>query len=296
MLFYFPDMSSKTLSRGFRGLKLWHWVGLGGEVLSGSHANFLDSKRRDICTWLERTNPSPLHNAAVRKHEPHTSAWLQRTTEWQDWLSSSSPDRLFWIYGIPGAGKTVLASFAIEELKRLCEETQDGACLYAYYYCHYTHNQDESLPFLGWVVSQACRQTGSIPFQLKRLYDRGCEPTVPDLERVLEIVLKRTETFYVVIDAVDESTPREELVRLIAAMALDIRFHRIRILATSRQYFDIERVFSGVSMAISMRNHLVDADIKSFVRARLASSHRLRRWHNSLQEIEKALVEKAEGM
>ncbi|KAK4444242.1 hypothetical protein QBC34DRAFT_360671 [Podospora aff. communis PSN243] len=259
-------------------------------------ATALDSERREICTWLERTNPSPLHNAAIRKHEPHTSAWLQRTAEWQDWLSSSSTDRLFWIYGIPGAGKTVLASFVIEELKRLCEETQDGAYLYAYYYCHYSHNQDESLPFLSWVVSQACRQTGCVPFQLKRLYDRGCEPTILDLERVLEIVLKRIETFYVVIDAVDESMPREELVRLIATMALDTRFQNIRILATSRQYFDIERVFSGVSMAISMRSAFVDADIKNYVHARLASSHRLRRWHDSLQDIENALVEKAEGM
>ncbi|KAK0624035.1 hypothetical protein B0T14DRAFT_426755 [Immersiella caudata] len=164
-----------------------------------------DSERREICTWLERTNPSPLHNAAARRHEPRTSAWLRRTGEWGDWISASSPDRLFWIYGIPGAGKTM---------------------------------------------------------------------------------------FYVVIDAVHESTPREELVRLIATMTLDNRFQKVRILAISRQYIETKRVFSGISISIPMANPFVDADIKSFVRARLAASHRLRRWNDSLQDIKKALIKR----
>ncbi|KAK0647123.1 hypothetical protein B0T16DRAFT_458984 [Cercophora newfieldiana] len=258
-----------------------------------------DSERRDICQWLERTNPSSLHNAALRTHEPHTSEWLQRSPEWQGWVSSASSDRLLWIYGIPGAGKTVLASFAIEQLKRLCDDAADRACAeysHAYYYCHYSHNQDEALPFLAWTISQVCRQTERVPQRLKRLRDSGCEPTIPELEHVLELALRHVERLYVVVDAIDESMPREGLVRLLATMARDSRFPNVRILATSRQYLDIERVFSGVSVAISMANPYVDADVGSFVRARLKSSYRLRRWESWLPEIEKALVLKAQGM
>lgn len=253
-----------------------------------------DAERRDICLWLERTNPSSLHNAAVRKHEPHTSAWLKRSSEWHHWVSSSSADRLLWIYGIPGSGKPVLASFAIEELKALRNDVE--GCIYAYYYCHYSRNQDGSLPFLTWTISQACRQTGWLPNQLKRIRDWGCEPTIPELEQILETVLERVEMLYLVIDAVDESKPREELVRLLATMALDPRFRKISILATSRQYFDIERVFIGISASISMANPYVNADIEHFVRARLASSYRLKRWQESLQTIQDVLVQEANGM
>jgi len=87
---------------------------------------------------------------------------------------------------------------------------------------------------LSWTVSQACRQTNWIPRQLKGLYDRGCDASIPELENFLEIVLERFEVLYLVIDAVDESAPREDLLGLIATMALDKRFQKIKTLATSR--------------------------------------------------------------
>ncbi|KAK0732500.1 hypothetical protein B0T21DRAFT_384771 [Apiosordaria backusii] len=201
---------------------------------------------------------------------------------------------MLWIYGIPGAGKTVLASFATEKVKLLCGSTSDH--IYAYYYCHYSNAQDESTPLLRWVVSQVSRQLAWAPPELKRLYDRGCEPTIPELQHVLELALARCERLFLVVDAVDESTPRDELVRLLSTMTLDSRFHKIRILATSRQYGDIERFFSAISTSISMKNSYVDADIQRHIRARFDSSFRLRRWRDSFHTIEKALVAGANGM
>jgi Cdc6-like AAA superfamily ATPase len=217
-----------------------------------------------------------------------------RAAEWKSWASSTSLDRMLWIYGIPGSGKTVLASFAIERLKLLCEGTAGHICVY--YYCHYSNGQDEALPLLSWVVSQVCRQLKWAPSELKCLYDRGCEPTIPELQHVLELVLTRVERLVIVVDAVDESTPRDSLVRLLANMTLDSRFQKVRILATSRQYFDIERVFSGISISISMKNQYVDADIECYIRSRLDSSIRLRRWRDHSREIQQALVAKAAGM
>ncbi|KAK3377117.1 hypothetical protein B0T24DRAFT_523598 [Lasiosphaeria ovina] len=201
---------------------------------------------------------------------------------------------MLWIHGIPGAGKTVLASFAIEHMKLYCEGTTNQK--YAYYYCHYSNGQDESLPLISWVVSQVCRQLSWAPSQLKQLHDRGCEPTLSELQYVLELALVRLESLFIVIDAVDESTPRDELVRFIASMALDSRFRKVRILVTSRKYWDIERFFSGISTSISMKNRYVDADIERHIRSRLNSSFRLQRWRDSFQEIEDALVGKANGM
>ncbi|EWG46180.1 hypothetical protein FVEG_06745 [Fusarium verticillioides 7600] len=253
-----------------------------------------ESETREIIRWLERTNPSSLHNLAFSKHEPLTTAWVTNSSQWKDWVSLESETRLMWIYGLPGAGKTVLASYVIKELEKLCETANGSVC--SYYYCHYSHNQDETVPFLSWVIGQVCRQINWIPPELKRLHDRGCEPTSADLEQVLEIILQKLDSLYIVIDAVDESTPREELLSLIETMTVDERFEKIRILATSRQYFDIEQSLGEISEIISMSNTMVDADIRRFVHVRLRSSHRLKRWHDRFDEIEDILSAMAQGM
>ncbi|SCO52714.1 uncharacterized protein FFMR_11153 [Fusarium fujikuroi] len=253
-----------------------------------------ESEARETIRWLERINPSSLHNIAFSKHEPLTTAWVKKSSQWKAWVSSASETRLIWIHGLPGAGKTVLASYVIEELEKLCEPANGSVC--SYYYCHYSHNQDETVPLMSWVIAHICRQINWIPTELKRLHGHGCEPTIVDLGVVLEVVLQRLDSLYIVIDAVDESTPREELLSLIETLTVDKRFEKIRILATSRQYFDIERSLGEISERISMSNTMVDADIRRFVHARLRSSHRLKRWHERFDEIEAVLATMAKGM
>ncbi|KAG4267356.1 hypothetical protein FPRO04_12980 [Fusarium proliferatum] len=184
-----------------------------------------ESEARETIRWLERTNPSSLHNIAFSKHEPLTTAWVNNSSQWKAWVSSASETRLIWIHGLPGAGKTVLASYVIEELEKLCEPANGSVC--SYYYCHYSHNQGETVPLMSWVIAHICRQINWIPTELKRLHDHGCEPTIVDLGVVLEVILQRLDILYIVIDAVDESTPREELLSLIETMTVDKR-HRLK--------------------------------------------------------------------
>ncbi|KAK4209422.1 hypothetical protein QBC37DRAFT_54482 [Rhypophila decipiens] len=257
-----------------------------------------DSDKREIFRWLEKTNPSSLQTATFRRHEPHTSTWMLRLPEWENWLSGKHPDRSLWIHGPPGEGKTVLASFLIEQIQHHCDLSPSSSRMEcAYYYCHYSHDQDECAPFPSWTLSQACRRTRYVPGRLKRMYDRGCEPSIPKLESALELVLEQLDVLYVVVDAIDESNPRSELVNLIATLVLDTRFRKIRILATSRPYFEIERVFGAIfGSVVSMSNAAVKADIRKMVNSRLASSYRLRRWRDEHQRIEDLLVAKSDGM
>lgn len=77
--------------------------------------------------------------------------------------------------------------------------------------------------------------------------------------------------------------------RLIGSLALDDRFRKMRIAAMSRQYLEIERVFSGISLGVSISNEMVEADIRQFTRAKLAASYRLKRWKHRHGDIEDAL-------
>jgi hypothetical protein len=255
---------------------------------------FADSQRQEVIRSLESVNPSSLHCAAFKKHEEHTSNWLVQSPEWIKWLDRDEPKEFLWIHGIPGSGKTVLASFIIEQVKAHCSDNPE--LCYAYYYCHYSHNQDEGISFLKWIIAKLCRHATWIPAQLKKIHDHGYEPNIAELESALEAALKRFEMTYLVIDAVDESTPRDDLLAVIKTIVIEKRFKNLKVLATSRMYFDIEKVFVGISESISMSNSLVEKDIRLFVHSRLLSSPLVRRFKHLLNQIEDILATKSQGM
>ncbi|KAH8901526.1 hypothetical protein GQ53DRAFT_800907 [Thozetella sp. PMI_491] len=236
------------------------------------------SQRQEVTQWIESENPSSLHNEAFRKHENHTSSWLLQAPEWLAWMGrvGGGASRLLWIHGIPGSGKTVLASFIIEHLRRSC--TGNPELGHAYYYCHYSHEHDEAGPFLRWVIGKLCRQAQWIPPRLKSIYDEGCDPGIPELEGILEDMAKKFKAVYIVIDAVDESCPREDLLAVIATLAID------------------KRMFSGVSVSIAMSNLIVEKDIRAFVRAKMNSNYLMRRWQPMFPTIENSIVAGAQGM
>lgn len=89
--------------------------------------------------------------------------------EWRRWLAAEYG--FLWIHGTPGAGKSVLASFLNEELKRHGASSADIAT--AYYYCFYGHNQDESEHLLRWLLSQLCRVLREIPGAIYDSYQQN---------------------------------------------------------------------------------------------------------------------------
>jgi hypothetical protein len=254
-----------------------------------------DAERSKVIEWLEPTlNPSLLHNEALKKHERKTSTWLLRTSEWREFFDQDSKLGFLWIYGVPGCGKTVLASFIIDQIRIHCDAIPGS--YYAYYYCYYSHKEDASIPFMQWIITQICRYTHWVPPDLKELYDRGLDPQLTELEDILEIVLDTIETLYLVLDAVDESDPREDLIDLIQRLVVHKQFSKVKIVATSREYSDIRRAFLPISTSLSMSNPDVDSDIQLYVRSKLTTNPRLKRWQSMHDNIEKTLVFKAQGM
>jgi len=253
-----------------------------------------------VCTWLEITNPSSNHNNAWRLHEDHTGLWMIESQEWQEWLEGKM--KFMWIHGIPGAGKTVLASFLIEETKKACAVRISGdvpnkPVVCVYYYCYFARNQDEAAPFLGWLIGQLCRQCRLIPSEIDRLYQLLHVPSISQLLSAFEILLEEFEAVFVVVDAVDESQSRENLLKVLRDCATDHRFDKVRLLATSREYYDIETYFSDISSKVSMSNSAVEKDIGLYVHSALLSNKRFQAWPPTLvTEVENALSTGAKGM
>jgi NACHT domain len=220
---------------------------------------------------------------------------MLRSPEWASWLDAKQ--RCLWIHGIPGAGKTVLMSYLIEQIKQHRDQSQKGKSAYVYYYFYFGHNQDEAVPFLRWLINQLCRQADLVPGNVYKMYKHGGEPSLVELLKALEDILDKFEITYVVADAIDESNPREDLLKVFRDLITDSRFKKLQLLASSREYIDIERVMGEFSVSVSMANPFVEEDIRLHVRSTLQSDPKFRRWPQELlDEVENAVSTGAKGM
>jgi NACHT domain len=253
-----------------------------------------DTQRNDIYKWLEQVNPSALHNIACSNHEDETCLWALRSPEWVDW--SSKRVRCLWIHGIPGAGKTVLASFLFNKASEIQENLKRHAAVY--YYCYFVNKQDETTSMLKWIISQLCRQVDRIPERVWTLHKSGREPIVDQLLLALEDTLEFFDGIYMVVDALDESLePRTNLLSVVQKITTDARFEKIQLLVTSREYLDIEIAIKPVSTTMALQNDLIREDIRKYVHSALREQHRFSAWPESLkEEVELALADGAKGM
>ncbi|KAH6650508.1 hypothetical protein F5144DRAFT_481517 [Chaetomium tenue] len=258
------------------------------------YAALTDAQEQNVFNWLIATDPSEIHQRSNDTYEPGTGEWLFRSPEWESWLEGKT--RCLWVHGIPGAGKTIFASHLFDSVWSYCgQQRSEYAC--AYYYCYFGHSQDETVPFLRWILLELCRRLGRVPLVVHELYRRGGIPTPRDLLATLEHVIRAFDRVFVFVDAVDESIQRENLLRVLRDLAVDGRFHNLHLLATSREYLDIEEVMMEVATPISMRNALVDDDIALYVKSRLETHPKLKRWPPAFRdEVVGALRTEANGM
>lgn len=144
-----------------------------------------------------------------------------------------------------------------------------------------------------------CRKTGSIPAGILSRFDDGRQdPSSSQLLDGLAETLSSFEYVYIVVDAVDESKePRTTFLQVLKALATEPRFEKVRLLATSREYFDIKTVLVTCSVPLPMPVEGVNSDIRTYVHSMLGSRRRLVKWPPELrQEVEHTISTRANGM
>ncbi|KAI1102810.1 hypothetical protein F4804DRAFT_333871 [Jackrogersella minutella] len=244
----------------------------------------------------------------------------------KEWLDggSSDPDgyrRFIWIFGIPGAGKTVLASFLIDDIATHCRATG-----FTYYYCHHDRNHDDTVHFLRWVVGDLSRQIDRyIPRELEDLSKSesfNISGLVSCFLAVTRQFAQQGRRVYVVVDAVDESREsRERFLEVLTRIGTDPDFDHVSLLMTSREEEDIKdsmvkseipRGFTPVNpaqnpadasethipyTAITMSNSDVLRAIRTYVKKQVAKNYKLKVWPNDFGEkAEEDLSRNARGM
>ena len=85
----------------------------------------------------------------------------------------------------------------------------------------------------------------------------------------MQALLKSFDVAFILIDAVDESNSRENLIELLLTLATEDRLAKIQHLATILEYVDIKTSFFNKSVLLSMSDSAMAKDIQQYIRVKL---------------------------
>ena len=261
----------------------------------------LDEQREAIHRWLSASDPSTNHNNACRSRQATTGSWFLKSEAFTRWKEHN---RLLWLHGKPGCGKTILSSTIISELLRACHLRSEVSVAYFYFDFNELEKQKSDV-MIRSLITQLSEQPTKELKELKLLFsfcnNGQRQPDTKSLLTVLKGILKGFNKAYVVLDALDECLDRQQLLESVEEIQR-WRLPQLHMLLTSRQLPDIQEVlelWTGSQNRIHIQSALVDADILIYVHERLQNDRELKRWRNKPQvqeEIKMTLMEKADGM
>ncbi|KAH6902662.1 ankyrin repeat-containing domain protein [Coprinopsis sp. MPI-PUGE-AT-0042] len=249
-------------------------VSLISGTYAGAHVNggtFTLSGRDTITTVHHHHSPAPLgvleifHSSSLpnfrniqidtfAKATIGTCIWFTEGCPFLLWIKKG---KILWGVGIPGAGKTILVSIAINYLEKV-EETSGGSFCLAFIYFRYSEPlsiQD----ILESLVQQIVERHSDFIALVENLYAKHKhERTTPsqyDLVRLLSELVKNGKTIFVVLDALDELAVQDRpiLLELLASV-------EVKLFITSRPLETLQQNFSQAQF-VKIEAHPSDIDL-----------------------------------
>jgi hypothetical protein len=261
-------------------------------------------KRDQIKDWLSPPDPSTNYNKALQQRQEGTGTWLLQSEEFTQW--NTRQNSLLWLYGIPGCGKTILSSTAIQHL---------GTCSsqpLLYFYFDFNDSRKQNLEDMVMsLVSQLYTRSERTQKPLDALFvsckEGQTQPSCQSLCKTLTQMIEQAGEVWIVLDALDECRTRagsetQGLLKWIAGF-LNSNQRNVHLLITSRPEQDIssglnEIVPEGEAM-VPIQSDLVKDDIETYVNATVRHGDGLKRWRyrpDVQDEIVSHLITKANGM
>ncbi|KAJ7162914.1 ankyrin repeat-containing domain protein [Mycena filopes] len=251
----------------------------------------------DIRRWLAPYNPVPRQRALLSTRTEGTGEWLLRNDEFTDWISQAG--KTLCLKGMPGAGKTVLASVIIDHLHTLFPGENAGI---AYIYCNHKETQEQTAVNLVGSLWRQLSMRRAIPEDVRHCYDlfqkQQDTPTVDDVFGFLQSVVSTYPRVIIVVDAIDECTddPSSDT-RSIFLAKLRALSPTINLLLTARSHVAVEKGFTN---AKCMEVRANEEDLRRYIESQIQSSERLKKHvvaKPALREqIEQTIIGHSDGM
>lgn len=200
--------------------------------------------RNEILDWLALPTHEAQHNDNLKKRQHGTGKWFLESPKFAAWAKEDNST--LFCPGIPGAGKTILASIAVEYLR----STSIGEDSHvAFVYCNYKMREEQTAEtLLSALLRQLVEQSPSIPESVKILYysheARKTRPSLEHLSNTFCSVVQGQNRTYLVVDALDECSNATCTVLLSEFRKLQKKA-RVCFMATSRHSGILSQEFSN---------------------------------------------------
>ena len=255
-----------------------------------------DGERTTVNDWLSPLDFSFKQQDTYNSHEDGTGSWFLKSDEFIKWRDGDGST--LWCPGLPGAGKTVLASIVIDHLKKM---VQGSDIMVMYVYCSYQDQITQTtINLVASLLRQVVQSMDSMPGNVISVFHalsyKNLRPSLPDVVKLLRSCLLDFSSTFVVVDALDEISGaagnRERLLEVIDSLDSDIK-----VMVTSRNTpISNSKGRNITSLEIRASNE----DIGRYVDRRLEDGSFLARHVKAdpglRQEIVRTTVENAKGM
>ncbi|KAH7313766.1 ankyrin repeat protein [Stachybotrys elegans] len=240
------------------------------ETTSGVKQAWADRHTAAIKTWLHPPGPTENANQARKLHHQGTGAWLLRHPSYQEWLAGQR--RALWMSGLAGCGKTALSSTVVDNLT----ENRNNVTLSFFFDLSDVRKQTREgmLRSLAWQLYRtASENTAEVDEAFKTHNNGDNQLSENHLSQLFWKLLANHPSPFIILDALDESTTRTELVSWIKETMARPELGHVRLLFTSRPEDEFLRkipLLIGQGSCLALDKKAVNVDIRSFVSARLS--------------------------
>ena len=253
-----------------------------------------------IARWIAPVDPGPTHRKACKVHQEGTGTWFLRG-QFALW-KNGPPKTVLCLSGKSGAGKTVVTSSAVEDIKSL--SARDETIGLAFFYCAFNDAaSQEPANILGSLLADLSRSKPDLllefepEFRQSKQSKSGNGPKLEDIENQLRQAFQRFSKVYLLVDALNESKNYQAVTNSLTRL-FEKPTNNVYIMLTSIDDVideDLER-FPKV-IRVHMAKRAIMRDIEAFVEASLQNITSLCRLKSPIkEEIRTTLIFGSQGM
>lgn len=232
----------------------------------GKHVDKLrqSNDQQKVLDWLGQEGWRYPQDNHFAKCEPGTGRWLLDSPQFSEWLTGT--DTTLLCQGLPGTGKTLMASLIINHLQ--CTAPEKAVVIYGY--CDAgKREQQKAAHILASLLRQLIAASPSMPEGMQRLHSKNEERQLGSVSarELTDALIDAALLFsrvYVVIDALDESEEVANLLPEILRMQQEVKAN---VLVTSRPDKRLETML-GQCLCLEIRAS--DEDVSWYLEKRIS--------------------------
>ncbi|CAG7558814.1 unnamed protein product [Fusarium equiseti] len=248
-------------------------------------------ERDDTLDWIGTVDHGPRQSDLFDQHVEGTGEWFLVSEEFQKWLTTKG-GRLICL-GFPGAGKTFLASIAIQRLLNLFGNDNNTGI--AYYYCNFRQQSNETMRMiLSSILRKLVECSACLPEAMKNWYKNHKPHRTPPSLNDIKVALRTMVSFYsqcfIVIDGLDECHIWRDVVAELKVLP------GANILVTSRDSPEIVNVLESEG-DIRLQVYAKDTDLRRYLDRNMSKVVRVVKRDQELwQHVSNSIVAASGGM